>query len=124
MSNTPLQGTEPQLWKKLTLKMKMRKVTAALKSQEAKKVRDIGSRIFETPVQHDYEAGVEVRSLLSSGLVKEIHGKLAVTDVDSSRNRLVKSWIDDLPSGSAEEPPAPLGEWTLPLHGSPFSTCR
>ena len=38
--------------------------TAILRSQEAKRVRDIGSLIFETPIQHDYEAGVEVRSLL------------------------------------------------------------
>ena len=39
---------------------------AVLRNQEAKKVRDIGSLIFETPVQHNYEAGVEVRSLLST----------------------------------------------------------
>ena len=37
---------------------------AILQNQEAKKVREIGSLIFETPIQHDYEAGVEVRSLL------------------------------------------------------------
>ena len=39
---------------------------AVIRNQEAKKVRDIGSLIFETPIQHDYEEGVEVRSLLSS----------------------------------------------------------
>ena len=39
---------------------------AILKNQEAKRVTDIGSLIFETPVQHNYEAGVEVRSLLST----------------------------------------------------------
>ena len=39
---------------------------AVLRNQEAKRVRDIGSLIFETPIQHDYEAGVEVRSLLST----------------------------------------------------------
>ena len=38
--------------------------TAILRNQEAKQVRDIGSLSFETPIQHDYEAGVEVRSLL------------------------------------------------------------
>ena len=36
---------------------------AVIRNQEAKKVRDIGSLIFEAPIQHDYEAGVEVRSL-------------------------------------------------------------
>ena len=36
---------------------------AVIRNQEAKKVRDIGSLIFETPIQHDYEDGVEVRSL-------------------------------------------------------------
>ena len=39
---------------------------AVLRNQEAKKVRDIGSLIFETPIQHDCEAGVEVRSFLST----------------------------------------------------------
>ena len=39
---------------------------AVIRNQEAKRVRDIGSLIFETPIQHDYEEGVEVRSLLSS----------------------------------------------------------
>ena len=81
---------------------------AIRKSQEAKQVRDIGSLIFETPIQHDYEAGVEVRSLLSTELVEEIDGKLAVTDVDPSGNRFVKFWIDDVPS-SLVEPTAPLG---------------
>ena len=33
--------------------------TAILRNQEAKQVKDIGSLIFETPVQHDYEASVE-----------------------------------------------------------------
>ena len=56
---------------------------ATLKSQEAKKVRDIGRPISETPILHDYGAGVEVRSLLPTELAKEIDGKLAVTDVDS-----------------------------------------
>ena len=59
--------------------------------------------IFETPTQHDYEAGVEVRSLLSTEVMEEIAGRLAVTDVDSSGQRLVKFWIDDFPSSPAEE---------------------
>ena len=42
--------------------------TAILRNQEAKKVRDIGSLIFETPIQHDYEIGAEVRSLLPTEL--------------------------------------------------------
>ena len=82
---------------------------AILKNQEAKRVGDIGSLIFETPIQHDYEAGVEVRSLLSTELVEDIDGRLAVTDVDPSGNRFVKLWIDELPGGSVEEPTAPLG---------------
>ena len=40
--------------------------TAILRNQEAKQVQDIGSLVFETPIQHDYEAGVEARSLLST----------------------------------------------------------
>ena len=46
-----------------------------IRNQEAKKVRDIGSLIFETPIQHDYEEGVEVRSLLSSEQLEEIDGR-------------------------------------------------
>ena len=33
---------------------------AILQNQEAKRVREIGSLIFDTPIQHDYEAGVRV----------------------------------------------------------------
>ena len=55
---------------------------AVIRNQEAKKVRDIRSLIFETPIQHDYEAGVEVRSLLSTEQLEEIDGRLAVLDVD------------------------------------------
>ena len=65
---------------------------AILKNQEAKRVRDIGSLIFETPIQHDYEAGVEVRSLLPTELMEETDRRLAVTDVDQSGNRYVKFW--------------------------------
>ena len=82
---------------------------AILKNQEAKRVRDVGSLIFETPIQHDYEADVEVRSLLSAELVEEINGRFVVTDEDPRGNRFVKFWIDDVPSTSAEEPTAPLG---------------
>ena len=40
-----------------------------------RRYRDIGSLIFETPIQHDYEAGVEVRSLLSTEQLEEIDGR-------------------------------------------------
>ena len=64
---------------------------AVIRNQEAKKVRDIGSLIFETPIQHDYEAGVEVRSLLPTEQLEEVDGRLAVYDVDpSSGTRFVK----------------------------------
>ena len=45
-------------------------------------MRDIGSLIFETPIQHDYEAGAEVRSLLPTERLEEMDGRLAVTDED------------------------------------------
>ena len=45
-------------------------------------MRDFGSLIFETPIQHDYEAGAEVRSLLSTERLEEIDGHLAVIDED------------------------------------------
>ena len=35
-----------------------------------------------TPIQHNYEAGVEVRSLLSTEQLEEVDDRLAVTDVD------------------------------------------
>ena len=38
--------------------------------------------VFETPIQHDYEAGVEVRSLLPTEQLEEIDGRLAVMDLD------------------------------------------
>ena len=56
--------------------------TAILRNQEAKRVRDIGSLIFETPIQHDYEVGAEVRSLLPTEQLEEVDGRLAVTDED------------------------------------------
>ena len=76
---------------------------AVLRNQEAKKVRDIGSLIFETPIQHNYEAGVEVRSLLSTEQLEEIDGRLAVTDVDpQSGTRFVRFWVDGIPIGLEE----------------------
>ena len=71
---------------------------AVIRNQEAKKVRDIGSLIFETPIQHDYEEGVEVRSLLSSEQLEEIDGRLAIVDTSSvSGTRVVRFWVDDTP---------------------------
>ena len=70
---------------------------AVLRNQEAKRVRDIGSLIFETPIQHDYEAGVEVRSLLSTEQLEAIEDRLAVTDVDpQSGARYVRFWVDEI----------------------------
>ena len=75
---------------------------AIIRNQEAKKVRDIGSLIFETPIQHDYEAGVEVRSLLPTEQLEEIDGRLAVLDVDpSSGTRFVRFWVDEIPLSTA-----------------------
>ena len=72
---------------------------AILRNQEAKKVRDIGSLIFETPIQHNYEAGVEVRSLLSTEQLEEVDGRLAVMDVDPHNpgTRFVRFWVDEIP---------------------------
>ena len=71
---------------------------AVIRNQEAKKVRDIGSLIFETPIQHDYEEGVEVRSLLSSEQLEEIDGRLAIVDTSSvSGTRVVRFWVDEAP---------------------------
>ena len=76
--------------------------TAILRYQEAKQVRDIGSLIFETPIQHDYEASIEVRSLLPTERLGEMDGRLAVTDEDSSGNRYVKFWVDEAPNSPVE----------------------
>ena len=57
---------------------------------------------LDTTLQHDYEAGVEVKSLLSE-VMEEVDGRLAVTDVDSSGQRYVKFWIDDFPTSLVEE---------------------
>ena len=71
---------------------------AVLQNQEAKRVRELGSLIFGTPLQHDYEAVVEVKCLLSTEVMEEIDGRLAVTDVDSNGKRYAKIWNDDFPS--------------------------
>ena len=69
---------------------------AVIRNQEAKKVRDIGSLIFETPIQHDYEEGVEVRSLLSTEQLEEIDGRLAIVDTSpTSGVRVVRFWVDE-----------------------------
>ena len=68
-------------------------------------MRDIGSLIFETPIQHDYEAGVEVRSLLPTEQLEEISDRLAVLDVDPATGiRFVKFWVDEIPSGTQGSP--------------------
>ena len=74
--------------------------TTILRSQEAKGARDIGSLIFDTPIQHDYEAGVEVRSLLPTERLEEMDGRLAVTDEDPHTPgvRYVKFWVDEIPN--------------------------
>ena len=90
---------------------------AVLRNQEAKRVRDIGSLIFEAPIQHHYEAGVEVRSLLSTEQLEEVDGHLAVTDEDphTPGTRFVRFWVDEVPispedsrSHGDEEHPNPL----------------
>ena len=86
---------------------------AVIRNQEAKKVQDIGSLIFETPIRHDYEEGVEVRSLLSSEQLEEIDGRLAVVDVSpTSGARVVRFWVDEVPlsdeSISGSRAPAPV----------------
>ena len=82
--------TNPEEWKAGDI--------AVIRNQEAKKVRDIGSLIFETPIQHDYEEGVEVRSLLSSEQLEEIDDRLAVVDVNPATGaRFVRFWVDEIP---------------------------
>ena len=74
-------------------------------------MRDIGSLIFETPICHNYEAGVEVRSLLSTEQLEEVDGRLAILDVDlASGTRFVKFWVDEVPIHASEESPSPSKE--------------
>ena len=88
--------TDPQQWAAGDV--------AVIRNQEAKKVRDVGSLIFETPIQHDYEAGVEVRSLLPTEQLEEIDGRLAVLDTDPvSGTRFVKFWVDEVRLSASEE---------------------
>ena len=47
--------------------------------------------------------GVEVRSLLSTEVMEEVDGRLAVTDVDPNGQRFVKFWIDDFAGSPREE---------------------
>ena len=85
--------TDPQQWSAGDV--------AVIRNQEAKKVRDIGSLIFETPIQHDYEAGVEVRSLLPTERLEEIDNRLVVVDVGpTTGTQFVKFWVDENPSGT------------------------
>ena len=67
-------------------------------------MRDIGSLIFETPIQHDYEASVKVRSRLSTERLEEMDDRLAVTDEDPHAPgvRCVKFWVDDAPGSPTE----------------------
>ena len=78
--------------------------TTILRNQEAKKVRDIGSLIFETPIQHDYEASTEVRSLLPNERLEEMGGHLAVTDDDPQNPgvRRVRFWVDESANTSVD----------------------
>ena len=89
---------------------------AVLRNQEAKKVRDIGSLIFETPIQQNYEARVEVRSLLSTEQLEEIDDRLAVTDIDPhSGTRFVQFWVDGIPIGPEESgSPGDGGHFQMP----------
>ena len=88
---------------------------AVIRNQEAKKVQDIGSLIFETPIQHDYEAGVEVRSLLPTDQLEEIDGRLAVLDIDPvTGTRFVRFWVDEVPLSASEENPSQRRERDIP----------
>ena len=89
--------TDPQQW--------LAGDVAVIRNQEAKKVRDIGSLIFETPIQHDDEARVEVRSLLPTEQLEEIDDRLAILDVDpATGTRFVKFWVDEIPSVTEGSP--------------------
>ena len=91
--------TDPQQWAAGDV--------VVIRNQEAKKVRDIGSLIFETPIQHDYEAGVEVRSLLPTEQLEETDGRLAVLDIDPvTGTRFVRFWVDEIPFSTSEESPS------------------
>ena len=79
-------------------------------------MRGIGSLIFETPIQHDYETGVEVRSLLPTEQLEEIDGRLAILDVDpASGSRFVRFGVDEVPLSTLEEGLSQSRERTNPL---------
>ena len=89
---------------------------AVVRNQEAKKVRDIGSLIFETPIQHDDEAGVEVRSLLPTEQLEETDGRLAVLDIDpTTGTRFVRFWVDEVPLSTPEEGLSQRRERDIPV---------
>ena len=95
-----------------------------IRNQEAKKVRDIGSLIFETPIQHDYEEGVEVRSLLSTEQLEEIDGRLAIVDTSpTSGMRVVRFWVDEssVHEDSVDEARSPLRTGQMGINTTP---CR
>ena len=84
-------------------------------------------------MQHDYEAGVEVRTLLLTEAVEEVDGWMAATDVDATGQRYVKFWIDDARDPLIEEQAAqrmadeadeaipsrePVSAATLPVFGA------
>ena len=75
-----------------------------MQNQEAKAVRQLGSLIFDTPLQHDYESGVEVRTLLPTEKVDEVNGRSAVIDVgvDGGPGGYVKFWTDAIPDSPLE----------------------
>ena len=100
--------TDPQQWEAGDV--------AVIRNQKAKKVRDIGSLIFETPSQHDYEAGVEVRSLLPTEQLEGIDGRLAVLDIDPvSGTQFVKFWVVEVPLNASEESPTQPRERESPI---------
>ena len=92
-------------------------------AREAKKVRDIGSLVFETPIQHDYEAGVEVRSLLPTEQLEEVDGRLAVFDVDpSSGTRFVRFWVDETPLNATATSSVEGRHSNTPIHVSEYES--
>ena len=95
---------------------------AVIRNQEAKRVRDIGSLIFETPIQHDYEEGVEVRSLLSTEQLEEIDGRFAIVDTSpTSGMRVVRFWVDEssVHEDSVDEARSPLRTGPIGINATP-----
>ena len=72
------------MWKSVTLINGHLEMWLQSKTKKPNELGGIGSLIFDPPLQHDYEAGVEVRSLLSTEVMEEVDGRLAVTAVDSN----------------------------------------